>query len=118
MCDWPRYLIFLSFKHSQTQIGSAPQLLALSLLLETGQYQALLDANLVDWAAVAVLAMGGFVAAYVIWYGLLRRYRVDQISPFMLIMKIFGVFRAFLLLGERPSLFAIGGGLVILIGLQ
>lgn len=96
---------------------AAPQLLALSLLLETGQRQALLEASLVDWAAVAMLAIGGFVAAYVIWYGLLRRYRVDQIAPFILIMPIFGVLSAFLLLGERPSLSVLLGGLIILGGL-
>jgi O-acetylserine/cysteine efflux transporter len=96
---------------------AAPQLLVLSFLLESGQYRALREANLIDWAAVAILTMGGFVAAYMIWYGLLRRYRVDQIAPFILIMPIFGVLSAFLLLGERPSLLAIGGGLIILIGL-
>lgn len=96
---------------------AAPQLLVMSLLLETGQRTALLDANLEDWAAVAVLAIGGFVAAYVIWYGLLRRYRVDQIAPFALLMPIIGVLSAFLLLGERPSPIALGGGLIIFAGL-
>ena len=96
---------------------AAPQLLIISLLLETGQRQALLQANLIDWAAVAVLAIGGFVAAYVIWYDLLRRYRMDQIAPFALAMPIIGVLSAFLLLGERPSLITLGGGLIILAGL-
>ena len=96
---------------------AAPQLLIISLLLETGQRRALLEANRVDWAAVAVLALGGFVAAYMIWYDLLRRYRMDQIAPFALLMPIIGVISAFLLLGERPSLITLGGGLVILIGL-
>lgn len=96
---------------------AAPQLLIISLLLENGQRRALLEASRVDWAAVAVLALGGFVAAYVIWYDLLRRYRMDQIAPFALMMPIIGVFSAFLLLGERPSLITLGGGLIILFGL-
>ena len=96
---------------------AAPQLLVMSLLRETGQRQALFEANLVDWIAVAVLALGGFVAAYVIWYDLLRRYRMDQIAPFALAMPIIGVLSAFLLLGERPSPIALVGGLIILAGL-
>ena len=96
---------------------AAPQLLAISFLLETGQGGAMLNASLVDWSAVAALAFGGFVIAYVIWYDLLRRYHVEQIAPFVLIMPIVGVLSAFLLLGERPSFLELGGGLIILTGL-
>ena len=67
--------------------------------------------------AVFVLALGGFVAAYAIWYGLLRNYRLDQVAPFSLLMPIIGVVTGFLLLNERPSPLALVGGLVILIGL-
>ncbi|MET2831137.1 DMT family transporter [Mesorhizobium shangrilense] len=69
------------------------------------------------WAAIAVLALGGFVAAYTIWYGLLRRYRIDQVAPFALLMPIIGVLIAFLFLNERPSPSVPAGGAVILIGL-
>ena len=96
---------------------AAPQLLAMSLLLESGQRQALLQARLIDWAAVVGLALGGFIAAYVIWYDLLRRYRVDQIAPFTLLMPIIGVLSAFLLLDDRPSPLVVMGGLIILVGL-
>jgi O-acetylserine/cysteine efflux transporter len=96
---------------------AAPQLLAMSLLLETGQRQALFSAGLFDWMAIAVLALGGFVAAYSIWYGLVRRYRIDQVAPFALLMPIIGVIIAFLFLNECPSPSVLAGGAVILIGL-
>ena len=96
---------------------AAPQLLVMSLLLETGQKQALLNASLSDWLALLALALGGFVAAYSIWYSLLRTYRVDQIAPFILLMPVTGILTAFLFLGERPSLSALGGGVIILAGL-
>jgi O-acetylserine/cysteine efflux transporter len=96
---------------------AAPQLLAMSFFAETGQRQALFSASFFDWAAVVVLALGGFVAAYTIWYGLLRRYRIDQVAPFALLMPILGVVIAFLFLNERPSLLVLTGGAVILIGL-
>jgi O-acetylserine/cysteine efflux transporter len=96
---------------------AAPQLLALSMLLETGQIEAIKSARWLDWAGLAVLAFGGYAAAYTIWYGLLRRYRVDQIAPFALLMPIMGVLASALMLGERPSTLALGGGVIILIGL-
>ncbi|WP_210242249.1 DMT family transporter [Mesorhizobium sp. B2-8-1] len=95
---------------------AAPQLLVTSFALETGQRQALFSASLFDWMAIAVLALGGFVAAYSIWYGLLRRYRIDQVAPFALLMPIIGVIIAFLFLNERPSPSVLAGGAVILIG--
>ncbi|MFI0845556.1 DMT family transporter [Mesorhizobium sp. IMUNJ 23232] len=96
---------------------AAPQLLAMSLLLETGQGKALFNASLFDWMAVLVLALGGFVAAYAIWYGLLRHYRVDQVAPFALLMPIIGVLIAFLFLNEQPTPLVLTGGVTILIGL-
>ena len=89
----------------------------MSFLLETGQRQSLSNASLFDWTGVAVLALGGFVAAYSIWYGLLRRYRIDQVAPFALLMPILDVLIVFLFLSERPSPAVLAGGAVILIGL-
>ena len=96
---------------------AAPQLLGMSWLKEVGQGQALFNASFFDWTAVLVPALGGFVASYAIWYGLLRNYRLDQVAPFSLLMPIIGVVTGFLLLNERPPPLVQVGGLVILIGL-
>jgi len=96
---------------------AAPELLVLSLFMETGQARSLLTARPLDWVAVAIFALGGFVAAYTIWYSLLRRHRVDQIAPFILLMPIFGVLTASIVLKERPTPWVLVGGLVIMVGL-
>ena len=96
---------------------AVPQMLAMSLVLETGQRQAVLNASLLDWGAILVLAVGGFVIAYTIWYGLLRSYRVDQVAPFILLMPVIGVLLAFLFLNEQPSALVLCGGAIILAGL-
>lgn len=96
---------------------ATPQLLAMSLLLETGQGVALTTAGLLDWGVVLVLALGGFVAAYTVWYGLLRAYRVDQVAPFALLMPIIGVLIAVLFLHESLSWMVLVGGAVTLAGL-
>ncbi|MBS3651924.1 DMT family transporter [Pseudaminobacter sp. 19-2017] len=96
---------------------AVPQMVAMSLLLETGQGRAVLDAGLADWGAILVLAVGGFVIAYTIWYGLLRSYRVDQVAPFILLMPVIGVLLASVFLNEQPSALVLCGGAVILAGL-
>jgi len=96
---------------------AAPQLLVLSLILESGQIEALTGAGWIDWGTVLVLALAGFAVPYSIWYGLLRRLRVDQVAPFALLMPITGVLASAAFLGERPSLLSLLGGIVILFGL-
>ena len=96
---------------------AAPQLMLASLLLERGQLEALRSATLDVWFAVLVLAIGGYVVAYSIWYGLMQRYRVDQVAPFALLMPVVGVFAGVAMLGEHLSLASIAGGSVVLGGL-
>lgn len=55
--------------------------------------------------------------AYSIWYGLLSRYRVDQVTPFGLLMPPIGAVGGFLYLGEKISLVELLGAAVILAGL-
>jgi O-acetylserine/cysteine efflux transporter len=96
---------------------AAPQLLVASLLFESGQVEALRSATLAVWIAVLVLAIGGYVVAYSIWYALMKIYRVDQVTPFALLMPVVGVLAGALLLSERLSTSALVGGLIVLAGL-
>jgi O-acetylserine/cysteine efflux transporter len=96
---------------------AAPQLMLASLMLERGQFESLRSATPDIWLAVFVLAIGGYVVAYSIWYALLRSYRVDQVTPFALLMPVAGVLAGAVILGERPSLLSIAGGIIVLAGL-
>ena len=96
---------------------AAPQLLVFSFFMESGQVAAVTGAGWIEWGMVLVLAFGGYALPYTIWYGLLRRYRVDQIAPFALLMPITGVLASAVFLGERPSLLALLGGAIIVAGL-
>jgi O-acetylserine/cysteine efflux transporter len=98
-------------------VYAAPQNLIASMVLETGQLTALRTATLDVWLAVFILAVGGYVVAYSIWYGLMQRYRIDQVTPFALLMPLIGVLAGAVLLGERLSVWATLGGLVVLGGL-
>jgi O-acetylserine/cysteine efflux transporter len=96
---------------------SAPQLMLASFLLERGQFEALRTATMDVWLALLALAIGGYVVAYSIWYGLLQRYRVDQVTPFALLMPVAGLIAGAAFLGERLSSISIFGGIVVLAGL-
>jgi O-acetylserine/cysteine efflux transporter len=97
---------------------ATPQALIASLFLEHGQIEAITSASLGLWAVFLVFSIGGFVTAYSLWYGLLRRYRVDQVIPFTLLMPILGVISGGAILGESVSAMELLGGIVILIGLS
>jgi O-acetylserine/cysteine efflux transporter len=96
---------------------AAPQLIVASLFLETGQLESLKTATWDVWIAVIVLAVGGYVVAYSIWYGLMQRYRVDQVTPFALLMPLVGVLAGAIILGEHLSVWVELGGLVVIGGL-
>jgi O-acetylserine/cysteine efflux transporter len=96
---------------------AAPQLLVLSLVLESGQRHAIASAGLRDWLGLVAFSLGGYAGAYAIWYGLLRLYRVDQVAPFAFLMPVVGVLAGAFLLGDQLPISALLGGGIILVGL-
>ena len=98
-------------------VHALPQMLLASALLEHGQWTAIASATWRDWATFAAFALLGFVAAYTIWYGLLRRHRVEQVIPFSLLMPVVGVLSGVLLLHERITANELAGGAIVMAGL-
>jgi len=96
---------------------SAPLALVGSLLFETGQWNALQSATVGDWGALAIVLLLGYLLAYSAWYQLLARYRVDQVTPFVLLMPVAGVITGTVVLGEAPGARVLAGGAIILAGL-
>lgn len=95
---------------------SAPTLLALSWLIETGQAEAIASAGFWPWAAVAYSAIGASVLGHGGIYYLLRRYPVSVVSPFFLLAPIFGVGFGITLMGDVLTTQMIAGGLLVLGG--
>ncbi|HMB78039.1 MAG TPA: EamA family transporter [Kiloniellaceae bacterium] len=97
-------------------VFAAPQLLALSLLLESGQWQALATLNVSAVFAVLYQSLAVMVVGYGIWYSLMRRYDMNQVMPFTLLLPVFGVLAGVLVLGEEITLTFLLGGVLTLIG--
>jgi O-acetylserine/cysteine efflux transporter len=96
---------------------AVPQLLVATLVLEQGQWDAVVTANAYEWFCMAFIIIVGFYIAYVSWFTLLTRVRVDEAAPFVLLMTPIGVLAAVLFLGETLSVEQIAGGAVLLLGL-
>jgi O-acetylserine/cysteine efflux transporter len=96
---------------------SAPLALIGSLLFESGQWESVKTATPADWGALLVVLLLGYLLAYSAWYQVLGKYRVDQVTPFILLMPIAGVITGALALGERLTPRGLAGGAIILVGL-
>jgi len=97
-------------------VFSAIMLLACSLIFEHGQLEGFLVA---DWrlhSALAYQVVGSTVLAYWMWYFLLARYPVSQVTGFILLVPFSGVVSGIFVLGEPMTWPTALGGAVTLIG--
>jgi O-acetylserine/cysteine efflux transporter len=97
-------------------LHAAPQLLLASLLFEKNQLTSLVTATPFEYMALGGFILIGFLGANTIWYTVLQRNNVNDVTPFTLLMPPVGLITAWALLGERVTLVNSAGGLVILLG--
>jgi len=95
---------------------AAPQLAAASLVLEKGQWQAITGASWIAWGAVVYQAVIVVILCYSLWYGLLRRYPVNNVMPFTLLVPVFGVLGGITIRGEPVTWNLLVGGLFTIAG--
>ena len=94
-----------------------PQLILATAIFETGQWHSITSAGSVEWATLAFVGFVGFYLAYIAWFSLLRRCRMDEAAPFVLLMTPIGLLTAVIVLGERMSGAQLLGAAVLLLGL-
>jgi O-acetylserine/cysteine efflux transporter len=95
---------------------AAPQLFLASAFLETGQIEALRNADWLGWSSIAYMAIMVTIVSYAMWYRVLRRYPVNQAMPFTLLVPVLGVLSAAALLDEPIGLRVALGGLATIAG--
>ncbi|HUQ35114.1 MAG TPA: EamA family transporter [Aestuariivirga sp.] len=94
-----------------------PQLILATAIFETGQLESITSAGSIEWATLAFVGFVGFYLAYIAWFSLLRRCRMDEAAPFVLLMTPIGLLTAVIVLGERMSAAQLLGAAVLLLGL-
>ncbi|MED5458333.1 MAG: EamA family transporter, partial [Pseudomonadota bacterium] len=93
---------------------AVPQVALASWLFEQNQWQAIAQASWLGWGAVAYTAIMSSIAAYGIWYALLRRHPVNRVVPMTLLTPVFAVGLGVLLMDDPLGVHKlVGGGLVV-----
>jgi O-acetylserine/cysteine efflux transporter len=97
-------------------VFAGPQMFISSLMLEKGHLNALKNASLVGWGTVVYMGVVMTALGYAIWYHLLKKYEVNQVMPFLLLLPVSSILGAVLFLGERPDIRTLIGGVFIVVG--
>ena len=102
-----------------SSLFAVPPLLALSLTLEGWPRIAagLRDADALTWAAVLWQSVGNTIFGYAAWAWMLARYPAATVSPFSLLVPVFGMAAAALTLGEPMPGWKLGAAALVLAGL-
>lgn len=95
---------------------AVPQVGLLSLLFEEGQMAALAAADWRGWGAIVYTAIAASIVAHSLWYGLVRRHEMTQVTPFGLLAPVIGIVAAILVLGEVLTWQKAVGGTLTMIG--
>ena len=95
---------------------AGPQMFIASLLIESGQLESIKNATIVGWGTVIYLGVIMTTVGYGIWYHILKKYAVNQVMPFLLLLPVSSITGAVLFLGESPNLRTLIGGMIVIIG--
>ena len=95
-------------------VFATPQMIALTLIVEDGQWAALTAADWRGWFAAFYMAVAVVIVGYGQWYRMLATYSLNQVMPVMLLVPVVGVVAGAIFLGEPLTWrVLVGGGLVI-----
>lgn len=67
-------------------------------------------------ASIVYTAGLASLVGYVIWNSLLARFPASQVAPFSLLVPVIGVLSAWLVLGDRPTVPELIGGVLLFFG--
>jgi O-acetylserine/cysteine efflux transporter len=102
-----------------TVVPPVPMLLLSFVFEGPAQISTALESAPGAWAANIALAYTVVLATVLgsgIWTSLLARHPASSVAPFSMLVPVAGFVSAWLLLGERPSWWEVGGGVLVVLG--
>jgi O-acetylserine/cysteine efflux transporter len=97
-----------------TAIVSIAPLIALSMVFEPGQWQALRDASWIGWGGALYSALFASMLGHGLYYVLVQRHPVAQVTPWLLLAPMLAIVLGIVFWGDRPGLrLWIGGAMVL-----
>ncbi len=97
-------------------VFSLPSLLLLSAWLEPGAIAHLPDASWVAWLGAAYAAYAASLLGHGLYYWLVQRHPVAQITPWLLLVPVFAMLLGVAFWGDQPGPRVIVGGAMVLGG--
>ncbi|MEO6155594.1 MAG: DMT family transporter [Thermomonas sp.] len=97
-------------------VFSLPPLLVLSAWLEPGAIAALPHASWIAWLAAAFAAYASSLLGHGLYYWLVQRYPVAQITPWLLLVPVFAILLGVAFWGDHPGPRVLVGGAMVLSG--
>lgn len=121
---WAGGNIWVKRFHSDNMLGvlcwmsllAIPQLLVISLSVESGQLEAVTQAGTENWAALTYTVLASTLLAYGTWYYLMSRFPVSQVVPYSLLVPCFGLGFAQWFFQEALTWQFLAGGACTIIG--
>jgi O-acetylserine/cysteine efflux transporter len=99
-------------------IFAIPPLLAFTLAFEgRSAWAAMAGAGTGGWIAVAWQVIGNTLFGFAAWSYLLSRYDAAIVSPYALLIPVFGMGTSALVLGESLPAWKLGGAALVLAGI-
>lgn len=95
---------------------TAPQMLFVSMLLESQQWQLVTSATLPAALAIGFMVLFSTIVAYGLWYYLLKHCPVSSVAPFNLLTPFFGIAAGQLIYPLDVNLQIFVGGMITIIG--
>ena len=95
---------------------TVPQVMAMSLLLESGQMTSLVTADGRGWLALAYTIFIGGIIGFSLWFWLIARCSMVRVAPFGLLLPVFALISSVLFLGDPVTPKLIIGGLLAISG--
>jgi O-acetylserine/cysteine efflux transporter len=100
-----------------TAIVSIPPLLALTLLLESGQVESMLNADPLHWGSIIFSVIGASIIGHGLFFYMAQRHPISSITPYLLMTPLFAVLFGVLVWGDTPGWRLLLGGSLILLGI-
>jgi O-acetylserine/cysteine efflux transporter len=97
-------------------IMAAPQLFVVALATEGNPLKTVDWTSLAAWGVLAFQVFLVVIFGYGVWYSMMRRFSVNQVMPFTLLVPVFGVLSSVMLLDEPLTLSMFIGGVATLFG--
>ncbi|AQZ51606.1 DMT family transporter [Martelella mediterranea] len=97
-------------------IFTVPETLLASSLLETGQWQAVRQADLAAWGSLAYATLLGAGVGFALWFWLLGRLPMSRVAPFALLQTVVAMALGVVAMGDQVTLSLVLGALLCLSG--